>query len=133
MIKEGEEKTTFYKDHGAFCYTKMSFDLKNVETPYQHLVYSIFAKQIVRNIEVYINDMVMKIPYDRRLLEDMEETFKTLENVRMKLKPRKCTFGFKEGEFLGYYVTTKGIQPSLTKVKELMVVPSPHMPRVPKG
>lgn len=62
MSKEDKEKTTFYTDHGAFCYTKMPFGLKNAGATYQCLVDSIFAKQIERNIKVYVDDMVIKSP-----------------------------------------------------------------------
>lgn len=52
--------------------------------------------QIGRNIEVYVGDMVIKSPDEKKLLDDVEETFKTLENVKMKLKPSKCTFVVEE-------------------------------------
>lgn len=75
MSKENEEKTTFYTDHCTFCYTKMSFGLKNVRATYQRLVDSIFVKQIGRNIEIYVDDMVIKSPNETKLLVDIEETF----------------------------------------------------------
>ncbi|XP_023733535.1 uncharacterized protein LOC111881373 [Lactuca sativa] len=106
--------------------------LKNAGTTYQRLIDSIFAKQIGRNIKVYVDDMVIKSPDDKKLLEDVEETFKMLEKVKMKLNPRKCTFGVEEDQFLWYYITTKGIQ-SPTKVDELMEVPSPHTLRDAQG
>lgn len=77
--------------------------------------------------------MVIKSPYDRRLLKYVEETFKTLETFKMKLNLGKCTFRVEEGQFLRYYVTTKGTQPSSTKLDELMEVPSPHTLRETKG
>lgn len=110
----------------------MSCSLKNAGTTYQRLIDSIFAKQIGRNIKVYVDDMVIKSPDDKKLLEDVEETFKMLEKVKMKLNPRKCTFGVEEDQFLWYYITTKGIQ-SPTKVDELMEVPSPHTLRDAQG
>ncbi|XP_023742246.1 uncharacterized protein LOC111890354 [Lactuca sativa] len=76
MSKEDEEKTAFYTDHGTFCYTKMPFRLKNAGATYQRLVDSIFVKQIGRNIEVYMDDMVIKIPDEERMLQDIEETFR---------------------------------------------------------
>ncbi|XP_023745788.1 uncharacterized protein LOC111893943 [Lactuca sativa] len=116
MSKEDKEKTAFYTDHGTFCYTKMPFGLKNAGATYQRLVDSIFAKQIGRNIEVYVDNMVIKSPDEERMLQDIEETFQTLEAVKMKLNPAKCTFGVEEGQFLGYYVTRQGVQPSPTKI-----------------
>lgn len=131
--KNDEEKTAFYTNHGTFCYTKMSFGLKNTGENYQRLVESIFAKQIRRNIEVYIDDKVIKTPDEKKLLDGVEETFKTLEKVRIKLNPGKCTFSVEVGQFLGYYITKKGIQPSPTKVDAFMEVPSPNTLRDAQG
>nr|KAJ0218881.1 hypothetical protein LSAT_V11C300127070 [Lactuca sativa] len=133
MSKEDEEKTAFYTDHNTFCYTKMPFGLKNAWATYQRLVYSIFAKQIGRNIEVYVDDMVIKSPNEEKMMQDIEETFQTLEAVKMKLNPAKCTFGVEEGQFLGYYVTRQGVQPSLTKVNEFIETPTPNSLRDAQG
>ncbi|XP_023758475.1 uncharacterized protein LOC111906920 [Lactuca sativa] len=133
MSKEDEKKTTFYTDHGMFCYTKMTFGLKNVGATYQRLVDSIFAKQIGRNIEVYVDDMVIKSPNEEKMLQDIEETFKTLEVTKMKLNPAKCTFGVEEGQFLGYYVTRQGVQPSPIKVDEFIETPTPNSLRDAQG
>ncbi|XP_023770200.2 uncharacterized protein LOC111918806 [Lactuca sativa] len=133
MSKEDEEKTAFYTDHGNFCYTKIPFSLKNAGATYQRLVDSIFAKQIVKNIEVYVDDMVIKNPHEDKMLQDIEETFRTLEAVKMKLNPAKCTFGVEEGQFLGYYVTRQGIQPSPTKVDKFIETPTLNSLRDAQG
>ncbi|KAL7601627.1 hypothetical protein Lser_V15G24154 [Lactuca serriola] len=133
MSKEDEEKTAFYTDHGTFCYTKMPFGLKNAGATYQRLVDSIFAKQIGRNIEVYVDDMATKSPNEEKMLQDIEETFKTLEVAKMKLNPAKCMFGVEEGQLLGYYVTRQGVQPSPTKVDEFIETPTPNSLRDAQG
>nr|KAJ0209762.1 hypothetical protein LSAT_V11C400219330 [Lactuca sativa] len=133
MSNEDEEKTTFYTYHGTFCYTKMPFGLKNAGATYQRLVELVFAKQIGRNIEVHVDDMVIKSPHEDRMLQDIEENFCTLEKTRIKLNPTKCTFGVEEGQFLGYYVTKQGIQPSPVKVDEFMETPPPGTLRDTQG
>ena len=75
MRKEDEDNTTFYTDHGAFCYQEMSFGLKNIGATYQRLADSLFTNHIGRNIEVYIDGMVIKSPSEGRLLGGVEETF----------------------------------------------------------
>ncbi|GKD73773.1 reverse transcriptase domain-containing protein, partial [Tanacetum coccineum] len=57
MAKKDEEKIAFYTNQGAFCYTKMSFGLKNTGATYQWLVDKAFKKQIGRNLEVYVADL----------------------------------------------------------------------------
>ncbi|KAI3708072.1 hypothetical protein L2E82_37106 [Cichorium intybus] len=125
MKKEDEEKTTFYTDHGTFCYQKMSFGLKNAGATNQRLVDRIFAPQIGRNIEVYVDDMVIKSRNGPYLLEDVQETLITLEKTKMKLNPAKCSFAVEEGQFLGYYITNNGIRPNPSKVQDLVETTTP--------
>ncbi|GJS80073.1 hypothetical protein Tco_0729954 [Tanacetum coccineum] len=51
MSEEDKEKTTFYIDHGTYCYAKMPFGLKNAGATYQRLVDSGFQAQLRRNLE----------------------------------------------------------------------------------
>ncbi|GKG50582.1 hypothetical protein Tco_0521682, partial [Tanacetum coccineum] len=60
MSKEDEDKTAFYTDQGTYCYVKMPFGLKNVGATYQRLVDSAFQAQLGRNLEAYVDDMVIK-------------------------------------------------------------------------
>ncbi|GJX81535.1 reverse transcriptase domain-containing protein [Tanacetum coccineum] len=75
----------------------------------RRLVDKAFQKQIGRNLEVYVDDMVIKSRTEHEIIRDMEETFKTLREINMKLNLKKCTFGIEEGMFLGYKVNTEGI------------------------
>ncbi|GJY31826.1 reverse transcriptase domain-containing protein [Tanacetum coccineum] len=61
MAEEDEEKTAFSTSQGIFCYSKMSFGLKNARATYQRLVDKAFQKQIGRNLEVYMDGPVIKI------------------------------------------------------------------------
>ncbi|GKC80442.1 reverse transcriptase domain-containing protein [Tanacetum coccineum] len=124
MAKEDEEKTTFITCQGIFCYSKMPFGLKNVGATYQCLVDKAFQKQIGRNLEVYVDDVVIKIRTEQEIIRDIEEIFKTLRQINMKLNPKKCTFGVKEGIFLGYMVKTKGIKVCPNKLESVLSQPS---------
>lgn len=55
----------------------MSFGLKIAGATYQHLVDSIFSNQIGRNIEVYVDDMVIKSEDEAKMFQNIEETFMT--------------------------------------------------------
>nr|GEV12905.1 reverse transcriptase domain-containing protein [Tanacetum cinerariifolium] len=110
MAKEDEEKTSFITSQGIFWYFKMPFGLRNVRTTYQRLVDKAFHKQIGRNLEVYVDDLVIKICMEDEIIRDIEETFKTLREINMKLNSQKCTFEVEGGMFLGYKVNTKGIK-----------------------
>ncbi|GJX94881.1 reverse transcriptase domain-containing protein [Tanacetum coccineum] len=125
MAKEDEEKTAFYTEQGTYCYTKMPFGLKNAGATYQRLVDSTFQNQIGRNLEAYVDDMVIKSKEETSLLADIAETFEGLKTINMKLNPKKCSFGVEEGKFLGYMVTSEGIRANPKKTKAISDLQSP--------
>ncbi|GJW19149.1 reverse transcriptase domain-containing protein [Tanacetum coccineum] len=126
MAELNEEKTAFYNPHGVYCYTKMSFGLKNARPTYQRLVDKAFEKQVGWNLKVYVDDLVIKSHTEAELLRDIEETFRTLRKINMKLNPKKCTFGAVEGMFLGYMVGPEGIKPCPDKIEAVLQLPSPR-------
>nr|GEX67298.1 reverse transcriptase domain-containing protein [Tanacetum cinerariifolium] len=125
IAKEDEENTTFVTSQGIFCYSKMSFELKNTGATYQRLVDKAFQKQIGRNLEVYVDELVIKSRTEQEIIRDMEETFKTLREINMKLNPKKCTFGMREGMFLGYKVNADRLRVCPNKVEAVLSFPSP--------
>ncbi|GKE77050.1 hypothetical protein Tco_1543170 [Tanacetum coccineum] len=80
-----------------------------------------------RNLEEYIDDMVIKSNDEKMLLADIVETFDNLKRIYMKLNPKKRSFGMEEGKFLGYMVTLEGIQANPKKTKALADMHSPRM------
>ncbi|GKB49707.1 reverse transcriptase domain-containing protein [Tanacetum coccineum] len=125
MAKEDEKKTTFITSQRISCYTKMPFGLRNAGATYQRLVDKVFHKQIGRNLEVYVDDLVIKRRTEDEIDRDIEETFKTLREINMKLNPKKCTFGVEKGIFLGYKVNTRGLKVCPDKVDAVLSLPSP--------
>nr|GEW68148.1 reverse transcriptase domain-containing protein [Tanacetum cinerariifolium] len=111
LAEADEEKTAFHTGQEVYCYTKMPFGLKNVGATYQRLMDKAFEGQVGRNIEVYVDDLVVKSYIEAEMMRDIEETFCTLRKVNMKLNPKKCSFGLAEGVFLGYVITPEGIKP----------------------
>ena len=105
MAKEDQEKIAFITSQGLYCYKVMPFGLKNAGATYQRLVNKMFSKQIGRNMEVYVDDMLVKSKEELTHLEDLKETFATLRQYRMKLNPSKCAFGVASGKFLGFMVS----------------------------
>ncbi|GKE34020.1 reverse transcriptase domain-containing protein, partial [Tanacetum coccineum] len=126
MAKEDEENTTFITGQGIFCYSKMSFGLENAGATYQRLVDKAFQKQIGRNLEVYVDDLVIKSRMEKEVIRDIEETFKTLREINMKLNPKKCTFEMREGTFLGYKVNADGLRVCPDKVEAALNLASPR-------
>ena len=78
----------------------MPFGLKNAGATYQRLVNHMFCPQIGRNVEVYVDDMLVKSLDEERHLDDLQETFDTPKRHQMKLNPNKCAFGVSSRKFL---------------------------------
>ena len=77
MEEADQEKTSFVTSQGLFCYKVMSFGLKNAGGTCQRLMNKIFAHQIGRNVQVYVDDMLVKSLYEDNYLGDLRETFDT--------------------------------------------------------
>ena len=71
MKEEDQEKTAFVTSQSLYCYKCMPFGLKNVGTNYQRLVNQMFTKQIGRNMEVYVDDMLVKSREAKTHLADL--------------------------------------------------------------
>ena len=103
----------------------MPFGLKNAGATYQRLVNHMFCPQIGRNIEVYVDDMLVKSLDEEKHLDDLKETFGTLRQHQMKLNPRKCAFGVSSGKFLGFMVSQKGIEVNPDKIQAILDMEPP--------
>ncbi|GJV02516.1 reverse transcriptase domain-containing protein [Tanacetum coccineum] len=125
MDEEDEEKTAFYTDQGTYCYTKMPFGIKNARATYQRVVDSAFQTQLGRNLEAYVDDIVIKSKTERDMIMDIAETFHNLRKINMKLNPKKYSFGVAEGKFLGYMGTSEGIRANPKKTKAVSYMQSP--------
>ena len=80
-----------------------------------------FAHQIKRNVQVYIDDMLVKSRRKDDHLDDLKETFDTLRFYNMKLNPpSKCAFGVTAGKFMGFMVSQRGIEVNLDKIQAIM-------------
>ena len=64
-----------------------------------------FRPQIGWNVEVYVDDVLVKSIDEGSHLDNLQETFETLRRYKMKLNPSKCAFGVSLGKFLGFMVS----------------------------
>ena len=103
----------------------MPFGLKNAGATYQRLVKKMFSNQIRRNMEVYVDDMLVKSKEELTHLDDLKEKFTTLRQYQMKLNPSKCAFGVVSGKFLEFMVSQRGIEANSEKVQAIIDMTSP--------
>ena len=81
--------------------------------------------QIGRNVQVYVNDMLVKSVREDDHLSDLQETFNMLQAYNMKLNSSKCAFGVTARKFLGFMVSQRGIEVNLEKVRAIMELATP--------
>ncbi|CAA0827440.1 Unknown protein, partial [Striga hermonthica] len=125
MDPEDSEHTSFYSARGLYCYTMMSFGLKNAGATYQRLVNKMFATLIGHTMEVYVDDMVVKSVHASDHITHLQDMFAILRSYSMVLNPKKCTFGVESGKFLGYMVSQRGIEANPAKIKAIQDLTPP--------
>ena len=97
----------------------MSFGLKNAGSTYQRMMTKMFEAQMGKNIEVYIDDIVVKSKMVSEHIGDLTNIFKILRGHKLRLNASKCSFGVGSGKFLGYMVTHRGIEANPDQVKAI--------------
>ena len=85
-----------------------------------------FRPQIGWNVEVYVDDMLVKSQDEESHLDDLQETFDTLRQYNMKLNPSKCAFGVSSGKFLGFIVSHRGIEANPDKIQAILDMKPPQ-------
>ena len=78
-----------------------------------------FEPQLGRNIEVYVDDMVVKIKVVSEHVGDLTDIFEILRKHKLRLNTSKCSFGVGSGKFLGYLVTHRGIEVNPDQIKAI--------------
>jgi hypothetical protein len=88
----------------------MTFGLKNAGATYQKKIQKCLKTQIGKNVEAYVDDVVVKITKEDKLIADLTETFVNLREFQWKLNPTKYVFGVPSGLLLGFMVGHRGTQ-----------------------
>lgn len=125
LAPKDQEKTSFITPTGNFHYKVMPFGLKNAGSTDQRMATKMFRKQLGRNMESYIDDMVVKSMATEDHLTNLVETFQTLRKHYLKLNASKCAFGVWSGKFLGYLVMHRGIEVNPDQIIALRNLRSP--------
>ena len=97
----------------------MPFSLKNAGSTYQWMMTKMFKPQLGKNVEVYIDDMVVKSKLVSEHVMDLTSIFEFLREHKLRLNASKCSFGVGSGKFLGYMVTHRGIEINPDQIKAI--------------
>ena len=129
LTSDDQEKTAFVTPVGGYHYKVMPFGLKNAGPTYQRMMTRMFESQLGKNIEIYIDDMMVKSKVVLEHLGDLGTIFEILRKYKLRLNASKCSFGVGLGKFLGYMVTHKGIEVNPDQIKAINNLQSPWNPK----
>ncbi|RVW57810.1 Transposon Ty3-G Gag-Pol polyprotein [Vitis vinifera] len=111
----------------------MPFRLKNAGATYQRATTTLFHDMMHRDVEVYVDDMIVKSRGRADHLTTLERFFERIGKFRLRLNPKKCTFGVPSGKLLGHMVSEKGIEVDLDKIKAILDMPVPRTEKEIRG
>ena len=90
MALDDQEKTAFVTPIGNYHYKVMPFGLKNAGSMYQRMMTRMFESLLAKNIEIYIDDMVVKSKVVLEYLGDLQIIFEILRSYKLRLNASKC-------------------------------------------
>ncbi|KAK4385667.1 Transposon Tf2-12 polyprotein [Sesamum angolense] len=121
-----EELTAFRTPKGIYCYKVMPFELKNAGTTYQRAMQQIFDDMLDKNVECYIDDLVVKSNKRENHFHDLKKLFECLRRYQLKMNPSKCAFGVTSGKFLGFIIRQRGIEIEQARIDAILRIPEPR-------
>ena len=119
MGRGDQEKTSFVTPIKNYHYKVMPFRLKNAGSTYQRMITRMFELQLGKNIEIYINNMVVKSKVETKHINDLETIFEILRRHKLHLNAANYSFGVGSSKFLGYMVTHCEIEVDLDQIRAI--------------
>ena len=117
LALDDQERTTFVTPIGNYHYKVMPFDLKNAGATYQRMMTRIFEPQLGKNIEIYIDDMVVKSKAESKHVNDLENIFDILRKHKLRLNASKCFFVSGHASFWTTWSHTMELKSILTRLR----------------
>ena len=129
LALDDQEEIPFVTPTRNYHYKVMPFELKNAGSTYQRMMTKMFEPQLGKNIEVYIDDMVVKSKVESEHVNDLGNIFEILRKHKLHLNASKCSFGIGSGKFLGYMVTHRGIEDDPNQIRAINNLQPPRNPK----
>ena len=102
-----------------YHYKLIPFSLKNAGATYQKMITRMFEPQLGTNVEIYIDDMVIKSKLESEHVNNLGSIFEILRRHKLRLNASKCSFSVRSRKFLGYMVTHCGIEVNPDQIKAI--------------
>ena len=100
------------------------FGLKNASATYQRTMTLIFSNMLHKQVEDYVDDLVVKAKNLVEHLLHFRQVFERCKEYNLRMNPSKCTFGVSSGKFFGLLVHQRGINLDPIKAKAIATLTS---------
>jgi hypothetical protein len=104
--------------------------LKNAGPTFTRMTGEVFKPQIGKNIQAYIDDLIVKSGDKANHISDLAETFANMRRARLKLNSEKCVFGVTKGKILGCLISAKRTEANPDKIKAIREMEEPKTKKV---
>ena len=122
MSPKDVAKIAFRTPIGNFYYTVMLFGLKNADATYQRAMTAIFHDMMHKEIEDYVDDIVVKSKVRKNHFSDLRKVFERCRLYKLRMNPLKCAFGVPAGKFLGFLVHQRRIDVDPSKAQAIATI-----------
>ncbi|KAK4400758.1 Transposon Tf2-12 polyprotein [Sesamum angolense] len=126
MVPTDEELTAFRTPKGIYCYKVKPFGLNHAGATYQTAMQRIFDDMIHKNVECYIDDLVVNSKKQEDHLHDLRKVFELLRRYQLKMNPSKCAFEVTSRKFLGFIIRQRGIEIEQATVDAILRISEPQ-------
>ena len=127
IVPKDAEKISFRTPIGNFYYTVIPFGLKNASATYQHTMTAIFHDMMHRELEGYVDDIVVKSKRREDHVQIFGKVFKRCQAFKLRMNPLKCAFGVSSGKFMGFLGHSRGIDVDPAKATAIATMKPPTM------
>jgi len=128
MTASATQLTAFICHMGLFEFLRMPFGLCNAGATFQRAMESVLKG--LSFAMAYIDDVLIHSKSHEEHLIHLQAVFDRLRKHELKIKLKKCTFGFRETKFLGYIVSAEGIRMNKEKIDKIVNYPTPKSARL---
>ena len=133
MAEADKLKTSFTTEWRIYFYLVMPFGLKNAGVIYQWIATTLLHDMIHKEIEVYLDDMMVKSPTREGHFEALEKFLDRVKKYNLRLNPKKCIFRVTSRKLLGHIVSRRGIEVDSDKVKAINEMSAPRTEKDVRG
>ena len=127
VSKATRKYTTFITHSGLYQFTRLPFGPKRAPSYFQEQMATALTGLLYFICELYLDDILVYGRTEEEYLNNLERVFERLQSHGLRLKAKKCYFGFQEVEWIGKVVSSEGLTMSRTRIQDLLDFPKPTL------